>query len=156
MNAYRSLGPLDEKLFNSSEHADLCLAVRNANQQIYLEPSSVITYLIPDRLEAIDKDYFARCAGVKPGLRPPWSDLVRNIRFRPMNSGCRKQAGGLDYIDNGCSPPIHIFEHGSVQNCIRSFGDTSANPWKRWQNLKQFSLSQYVTNRRIVSRLIPS
>jgi glycosyltransferase involved in cell wall biosynthesis len=59
MDAYRALGPLDEKLLNIAEHSDLCLAVRNAGKQIYLEPSSVITYLIPDRLEVIDREYFA-------------------------------------------------------------------------------------------------
>jgi GT2 family glycosyltransferase len=59
MDAYRALGPLDEKLWNIAEHSDLCLAVRNAGKQIYLEPSSVITYLIPDRLDGIDREYFA-------------------------------------------------------------------------------------------------
>jgi GT2 family glycosyltransferase len=59
MDAYRALGPLDEKLLNIAEHADLCLAVKNAGKQIYLEPSSVITYLIPDRLDDIDREYFA-------------------------------------------------------------------------------------------------
>jgi glycosyltransferase involved in cell wall biosynthesis len=59
MDAYRALGPLDEKLLNIAEHSDLCLAVKNAGKQIYLEPSSVITYLIPDRLDVIDREYFA-------------------------------------------------------------------------------------------------
>jgi cellulose synthase/poly-beta-1,6-N-acetylglucosamine synthase-like glycosyltransferase len=59
MDAYQALGPLDEKLWNIAEHADLCLAVKNAGKQIYLEPSSVITYLIPDRLNVIDREYFA-------------------------------------------------------------------------------------------------
>jgi GT2 family glycosyltransferase len=59
MDAYRVLGPLDEKLLNIAEHSDLCLAVRNAGKQIYLEPSSVITYQIPDSLDVIDREYFA-------------------------------------------------------------------------------------------------
>lgn len=59
MDAYRSLGPLDEKFFSCSEHADLSMAVKNAGKTIYLEPSSVITYEIPDRLGAMDREYFA-------------------------------------------------------------------------------------------------
>ena len=59
MDAYRKLGHLDEKIFNSVEHADLCLTVKYANRQIYLEPSSVITLLIPDYLEPVDMDFFA-------------------------------------------------------------------------------------------------
>jgi hypothetical protein len=60
MDAYRTLGPLDEKLYNTGEHADLSLAVRKAGKQIYLEPASVITHQLPyGCLKSFDRPLFA-------------------------------------------------------------------------------------------------
>jgi len=60
MDAYRMLGPLDEKLYNTGEHADLSLAVRKAGKQIYLEPASVITHQLPyGCLKSFDRPFFA-------------------------------------------------------------------------------------------------
>lgn len=59
MDAYKHLGPLDPNLLGRSEHADLSLQVAAAGKEIYIEPDSVITYVIPDSLNSIDRDYFA-------------------------------------------------------------------------------------------------
>ena len=59
MDAYRRLGPLDSNLLERSEHADLSLQVAGVGKEIYIEPASVITYVIPDRLNPIDRNYFS-------------------------------------------------------------------------------------------------
>lgn len=60
MDAYHTLGELDEKLLNHSQHTDLCFAVNSANQKIFIEPDSVITHLRPEgRLKHMDKEYYS-------------------------------------------------------------------------------------------------
>ena len=58
MEALRQLGPLDEGLLCNAEHGDLCLAVRNAGREVYLEPRSRITYAPPKQLVGADLEYF--------------------------------------------------------------------------------------------------
>ena len=58
MAAFRQLGPLDEGLLNHSEHADLCLSIREAGGKVYLEPAARITYVPPRRLSDEDRSFF--------------------------------------------------------------------------------------------------
>ena len=58
MEVFRQLGPLDEALLCTAEHADLCLSVRQAGGRVYLEPRSQITYVPPKQLSGADLDYF--------------------------------------------------------------------------------------------------
>ena len=46
MSVFERLGPLDEGLLSNSEHGDLCLSVREAGGEIWLEPASQITYAL--------------------------------------------------------------------------------------------------------------
>jgi GT2 family glycosyltransferase len=39
------VGPLDEGVFNTKEHVDLCIMVGQAGGVVYLEPKSVVTYV---------------------------------------------------------------------------------------------------------------
>jgi hypothetical protein len=41
-NALRRLGPLDEDLRSAWEHSDLCLAIRDAGGQMWLEPDALV------------------------------------------------------------------------------------------------------------------
>ncbi|PZU95712.1 MAG: glycosyltransferase [Pseudanabaena sp.] len=59
MEAYKHLGPLDPNLLGRSEHADLSMQVAAAGKEIYIEPASIITYVIPDSLDPMDRDYFS-------------------------------------------------------------------------------------------------
>ena len=43
-NVFKQLPLLDEKILSAPENVDLCLSVREAGGQIYLEPNSVVTY----------------------------------------------------------------------------------------------------------------
>lgn len=56
--AFEQLGPLDEGLPCHAEHGDLCLQVRQAGGEVYLEPESEITYVPPRRLEPEDREFF--------------------------------------------------------------------------------------------------
>ena len=58
MEVFRRLGPLDEGLLCTAEHADLCLMVRQAGGRVFLEPRSRITYVPPKQLSGVDSDYF--------------------------------------------------------------------------------------------------
>jgi GT2 family glycosyltransferase len=58
MEVFRQLGPLDEGLLCNAEHGDLCITVRNAGHEVWLEPASQITYAPPKRLEPEDAEFF--------------------------------------------------------------------------------------------------
>ncbi len=57
-DVFDRLGPLDERLLSMSEHTDLCLSVREAGGEVYLEPQSVVTYVPPPPLTRSDLDYY--------------------------------------------------------------------------------------------------
>lgn len=148
MDAYRTLGPLDEKLFNSSEHADLSLAVTNANKPIYLEPASVITYQIPDGLEAVDNAFFS--------LR--WSeawtqatlDRLAEKYAIPRDEFGLKRIGAWVRLHRqhvlASYPRIRSwFGADAHQNFRRWFGQ----PLERRLNLRRYPPGKYVTGRKV-------
>ncbi|MEM8615254.1 MAG: glycosyltransferase [Cyanobacteria bacterium P01_H01_bin.105] len=55
MDVFQKMGPLDETLFNTKEHVDLCMGVTETGGSIYFEPTSIITYV--------------------PGIAWNWADL---------------------------------------------------------------------------------
>lgn len=57
---FDKLGPLDPGLMSFAEHADLCYAVAVAGGKIFLEPTSVITHILPqiNEMDADDLAYF--------------------------------------------------------------------------------------------------
>ncbi len=72
MEAFEQLGPLDVNLLSACEHTDLCLLARQAGAAVYLEPSSVVTYVPPPPLESMDLPYF----------RLRWSDAWNTASLR--------------------------------------------------------------------------
>jgi GT2 family glycosyltransferase len=153
MDAYRSLGPLDEKLFNCSEHSDLCLAVKNAGKQIYLEPSSVITYQIPDRLDAIDREYFA--------LR--WSETWTQASLErlaekyaiPLEDGGLMELGSWIRRHRQGARTSHPLIRGLLgTKWYQKFRRHIGQPLEKWQNLREYTSSEYVTNRKLEARVI--
>jgi GT2 family glycosyltransferase len=55
---FERLGPFDPALLTSREHIDFCLLVRQAGGTVYLEPTSVVTYLSPPPLALSDVPYY--------------------------------------------------------------------------------------------------
>jgi GT2 family glycosyltransferase len=53
-----TIGGLDEGLFNTKEHIDFCMSVRQAGGTIYFEPSSLVTYLGADGLTWSDLPFY--------------------------------------------------------------------------------------------------
>ncbi|MGB3735141.1 MAG: glycosyltransferase [Ilumatobacter sp.] len=65
---FDTIGPLDEKMLSTKEHIDFSMVTRAAGERVWFEPSSVVTYVFPNRdrpLEVSDWPFFA--------LR--WSDV---------------------------------------------------------------------------------
>lgn len=153
MDAYRSLGPLDEMLFNCSEHADLSLAVKKANKQIYLEPSSVITYQIPGRIESIDRDFFslrwseAWTQATLERLAEKYSIPLEEFGLRQIGIWVRlhRQRVLAEY------PFIRSWFGASLHQKFRS---RIGQPLEKWRNLHQYPLAEYVTNRKIEAKVI--
>lgn len=46
---FDKIGPLDEKLLSTKEHIDFSMTVRAAGEEVWFEPTSVITYVFPCR-----------------------------------------------------------------------------------------------------------
>jgi GT2 family glycosyltransferase len=55
---FETTGGLDENLFSSPEHIDICLTVRQLGGEIFLAPESFVTYLSPPPLARSDFNYF--------------------------------------------------------------------------------------------------
>ena len=151
MDAYRTLGPLDEKLLSVAEHSDLCLAVRNAGKHIYLEPSSVITYLIPDRLDAIDREYFA--------LR--WSEswtqaslrrLAEKYAIPPEERGLTEYGIWVRFYRQRAMVSYPRIRGWLGTKWHQRFRKHVGQPLEKWRNSRQFSLSEYVINRKIEAK----
>jgi glycosyltransferase involved in cell wall biosynthesis len=59
-DAFDKIGPLDEELYSTREHIDLCLRVRDAGGRVCGEPASVVAYLRPPPVELGDLPFFLR------------------------------------------------------------------------------------------------
>ena len=46
-DVFTETGPFDEKFMSMCEEDDLCMAVANIGQKVYLEPNAVVTYVAP-------------------------------------------------------------------------------------------------------------
>lgn len=57
-DVFDRFGPLDEGLLSLNEHCDLCLLVRQAGGDVYLEPDSVVTYVPPPPFGEGDRAFF--------------------------------------------------------------------------------------------------
>jgi len=153
MDAFRALGPLDEKLFNSSEHADLSLAVTNANKLIYLEPASVITYQIPDSLKAVDKAFFALrwseawTQATLDRLAEKYTIPRDEFGLRGVGAWVRlhrqRVLAGYPRIRNWFGAAAH-------QNFRRRFGQ----PLERRLNLHRYPPGKYVVGRKVRAEII--
>jgi GT2 family glycosyltransferase len=153
MQAYRQLGPLDEKLYNCSEHADLSLAVKKAGKEIYLEPASVITYQIPDRLEAMDRDYFA--------LR--WSEAWTQASLDRLAEKYVIPRDEIGLRQIGIWVTLHrqrvlagYPRLGSLvgRKLQQAFRRRIAKPLEKRQNLRRYPAPEYVANRNIAARVV--
>ncbi len=153
MEAYRSLGPLDEKFFSCSEHADLSLAVKKAGKAIYLEPASVITYEIPERLENVDREYFA--------LR--WSEAWTQASVQRMaekyaipmeDAGLRKAGGWARGHRQGVLSPYPRVRGLLGPAWHQRFRKRIAQPLEKWRSLRRYSPAEYVMNRKAPSAVI--
>jgi GT2 family glycosyltransferase len=52
------LGPFDEGLLVAFDHVDFCMAVRNANQKVFVESAATVTYLAPPPITWSDLPFF--------------------------------------------------------------------------------------------------
>lgn len=153
MDAYRALGPLDEKLLTIGEHSDLCLAVKNAGKEIYLEPSSVITYLIPDRLDVFDKEYFA--------LRWSESWTAATLERLAQKYSIPPEEPGLRYLDIWVRAYRQraLLSYPRLRGLVGTkwhdrFRKYVGQPLEKRQNLRRYSLSQDVINHKTEPRVV--
>jgi GT2 family glycosyltransferase len=153
MEAYRTLGPLDEKFFSCSEHADLSLTVKNAGKPIYLEPASVITYQIPDHLEPMDREYFA--------LR--WSEawtqaslqrLAEKYAIPRKDHGIRTAGRWVTRHRQGAMTPYPRLRRLLGRKWHQQFRRFVGQPLDKWRSARQYPSSQYVSNRKVQARII--
>jgi len=61
-DAFERIGPLDENLMSTKEHIDFSMMVWKAGGEVWFEPTSVVTYVMPNRhrpLTVADWPFFA-------------------------------------------------------------------------------------------------
>jgi glycosyltransferase involved in cell wall biosynthesis len=54
----KRLGPLDERLLCSREHIDFCMLAREAGGTVFLEPSAVVSYMVPPPFALYDIPFY--------------------------------------------------------------------------------------------------
>lgn len=52
------IGSLDEKMVNTKEHLDFCMSVREAGEQVYFEPDSIVTYVPGPPIKLSDVHFY--------------------------------------------------------------------------------------------------
>ncbi|NJO48491.1 MAG: glycosyltransferase [Leptolyngbyaceae cyanobacterium RM2_2_4] len=57
-SVFEQLGSLDEQMYNTKEHLDFCMNVREAGLSVYFEPASIVTYVPGPPLEWSDLHYY--------------------------------------------------------------------------------------------------
>lgn len=110
-DVFHKIGPLDEELYSTREHIDLCLRVREAGGRVYGEPASVIAYLRPPPLHWGDLRFFMRRwseawnlrslrhFAAKYGLDPAYVERHKAMRkrrrlvFEPLRARVRRHLG---------------------------------------------------------------
>ncbi len=130
------LGPLDEQLWSAAEHTDLCLAVREAGGEVFLEPDSVVTYVPPPPLARSDREYFA--------LR--WSDAwnVASVEHFRAKWNLTGDDPSLAFLSGWLAKHRQLAWH-RVNAAARLLGGTPA----RWlQNHAIAPLERYLNRRR--------
>ena len=55
---FERIGRLDEAFFNTKEHLDFCMSVRESGGTVYFEPDSLVTYVPGPPLELSDLHYY--------------------------------------------------------------------------------------------------
>ncbi|WP_375291102.1 glycosyltransferase family 2 protein [Qipengyuania sp.] len=55
-DVFEKTGPLDEELLSTKEHIDFSMSVRQAGEEVWFEPSSVITYVFPCRARPLNRE----------------------------------------------------------------------------------------------------
>jgi GT2 family glycosyltransferase len=156
MDAYRQIGPLDPNLLGSAEHADLSLQVAAAGKEIYIEPASVITYVIPDSLNPVDRDYFSLRWSVA------WIEASGNHLSKKY--GIPINDSGLENSKNFCNthrqrvlvkyPKISGPIGKATSKLFRVFDRLIAKKTERILNLRQFPAEVYAQNRQIEVKVI--
>ncbi|MDG6078813.1 glycosyltransferase [Erythrobacter litoralis] len=55
-DVFEKTGPLDEGMLSTKEHIDFSIAVREAGEEVWFEPTSVITYVFPCRARPLNRE----------------------------------------------------------------------------------------------------
>ncbi|MEE4212391.1 MAG: glycosyltransferase family 2 protein [Parvularcula sp.] len=53
---FDKIGPLDENMRSTKEHIDLSISAWNAGEEVWFEPTSIVTYVFPCRARPLNKD----------------------------------------------------------------------------------------------------
>jgi len=153
MEAYRRLGPLDPRLYCHSEHADLSMAVTRSGGTIYVEPVSVVTYMIPDRLGPMDRDYFSRrwCSAWNEATN---DRLAEKYEIEPDEQGLvdvEKYVEGHRQKALVRYPRVRrVFGKAAHEKFVHRVG----RPLEKRRNMRRYPRADLVDGRRVVSEIV--
>ena len=94
MGVFQQIGRLDEGFQSTSEHVDLCLEVRQAGGEIWIEPASQITYAPPKSLSDSDREFFLLRWSEARGIAT-LRHMVDKYQLHPRSRGVRLSARWL-------------------------------------------------------------
>jgi GT2 family glycosyltransferase len=153
MEAFRQLGPLDERLMCNAEHGDLCLQVRRAGHRVFLEPRSRITYAPPRRLSGADLKYF----------RLRWSEAWSQANCRALIEkwGLSPQAPGIGRAGKWVAGHRR-YSLSWLSDLRRRLGPRWAGrierhliaPWEAMMNRRQYPRALHMRARAVEAKIV--
>ena len=115
-DVFDRLGPLDERLYNSRQHIDLCLSVRAAGGSVFFEPDSVLTYVPPPPFARSDLFYYMLC----------WSDHWCEATVLYFNEKWKVEGGNLRAIEDWTRPHRRVIFQGFENGAAKIVGRRAA------------------------------
>lgn len=127
---------LDQRLLSTREHLDLCLQIADTGGTVWLEPSSVVTYVTPPPVVLSDIPYFLlrwseswNAASLthfcnKYGIDPDYADRIRHMRarrqvvFDPIRQVTRRIIGPRG--DSAVSRMLYVLERKINRRLVRA------------------------------------
>jgi GT2 family glycosyltransferase len=134
---FDKVGLLDEGLLNTKEHVDLCILVDEAGGTVYLEPTSLVTYVPGPPLEWTDVYYYM--------LR--WSDAWELASLKRLRDKWNLTED--EYFKNKYKRLGWRREETIIKPIIRNqpFGKFGSKVTKKVLHYIDKSLNKYITNR---------
>ena len=142
MEAFQLIGRLDEGFQATSEHVDLCLSVRQAGGEIWLEPTAQITYAPPKTLQGADREFFLLRWSEARG-RATLRHMIDKYHLHPHSRGVRNSRRWVAGHRRYSMPWLFRWKRRLGATLGSRFENSLVAPLEKIWNRRQYPAAQY-------------